>query len=167
MKKYLLLTALFLTTTAQADFWSNCTTYGGTIITANKYGTDANGNNLDKGGLCNDPNDPNLTNNCNGKKFCVSGNRLNWWSAFTWCESIGGQLASFEHMCPGTQALNGNACPNLTAVYNITKTYLWNSVKLPNGMILNVSPQTGITRNYFANESYDSKGSVFATCEEK
>ena len=106
MKKYLLLTALFLTTTAQADFWSNCTTYGGTIITANKYGDD-------KGGLCNDPNDPNLTNNCNGKKFCVGENKMNWWSAFTWCDAIGGKLASFDSTCPNTQTLEGVACPNM------------------------------------------------------
>ncbi|MBP5343808.1 MAG: hypothetical protein J6Y85_01870 [Alphaproteobacteria bacterium] len=113
MKKYLLLTALFLTTTAQADFWSNCTTYGGTIITANKYGDD-------KGGLCNDPNDPNLTNNCNGKRFCRGGNPMNWWSAFTWCEAIGGKLASFESMCPGTQALGNAVCPNLKVVLDTT-----------------------------------------------
>ncbi|MBP5344574.1 MAG: hypothetical protein J6Y85_05855 [Alphaproteobacteria bacterium] len=110
MKKYLLLTALVLATTAQADFWSNCTTYGGTIITANKYGDD-------KGGLCNDPNDTTKINNCNGKKFCVGGNKMNWWSAFTWCEAIGGKVASLTSMCPGATVIsdynNHSACPNL------------------------------------------------------
>ncbi|MBP5344535.1 MAG: hypothetical protein J6Y85_05640 [Alphaproteobacteria bacterium] len=109
MKKLSLIALILMTGVAQADFWSNCTTYGGTIITANKYGDD-------KGGLCNDPNDPNLTNNCNGKKFCVGENKMNWWSAFTWCEAIGGQLASFEHMCPGTQAIDNSPCPNLKGV---------------------------------------------------
>ena len=41
---------------------------------------------------------------------------MNWWSAFTWCESIGGQEANFLSLCPGTQALNNQpagACPNV------------------------------------------------------
>ena len=96
MKKYLLLTALVLATTAQADFWDNCTAYGGTIITANSYGND-------KGGDCNDPNDTTKTNNCNGMRFCMGSKGMNWWSAFTWCEAIGGKLASFSSACPGTQ----------------------------------------------------------------
>ena len=105
MKKYItLLTLILMTGVAHADFWSNCTTYGGTIITANSYGND-------KGGLCNDPNDPNLTNNCNGKKFCQGGKTMNWWSAFTWCESIGGKLASFESVCPGAKSVQ-DTCPN-------------------------------------------------------
>ena len=107
--KYLTLIALALAaTTAQADFWDNCTAYGGTIITANSYSND-------KGGLCNDPNNPELTNNCNGKQFCKSGKGMNWWSAFTWCEAIGGKLASFSSICPGIQTIPNKvtgACPN-------------------------------------------------------
>jgi hypothetical protein len=107
--KYLTLIALALAsaTSVQADFWDNCTAYGGTIITANSYGND-------KGGQCNDPSDPNLTKNCNGKRFCWGLGSQNWWSAYTWCESIGGRLASFESVCPGTQSgvSGGNICPN-------------------------------------------------------
>ena len=110
--RYLTLIALVLSaTTAQADFWDNCTAYGGTIITANSYGND-------KGGLCNDPSNPDLTNNCNGKRFCRGGNLMNWWSSFTWCESIGGQLASFENACPGTQPLSRITCANIKGVHN-------------------------------------------------
>ena len=109
MKKFgILLLSLCATTPAFADFATNCTNAGGTIITANSYGND-------KGGLCNDPSNPDLTKNCNGKSFCL-GHAMNWWSAFTWCESIGGKFASFSSMCPGTApAENGdsNACPNL------------------------------------------------------
>ena len=109
--KYLTLIILALVaSTAQTDFWDNCTAYGGTIITANSYGND-------KGGLCNDPNDTTLSNNCNGKKFCASGKTMNWWSAFTWCTSIGGQLTSFESACPGEQMRNdwsyAGICANL------------------------------------------------------
>ncbi|MBP5343669.1 MAG: hypothetical protein J6Y85_01130 [Alphaproteobacteria bacterium] len=111
MKKLSLIALILMTGVAQADFWSNCTTYGGTIITANKYGAD-------QGGLCNDPNDTNLTNNCNGQKFCLSGNIMNWWSAFTWCEAIGGKLASLTDLCPGAQRVASGTCANLKALVN-------------------------------------------------
>ena len=111
MKRYLLLTALALATTAQADFWDNCTAYDGTIITANSYGND-------KGGLCNDPNNPELTNNCNGKRFCLGSKLMNWWSAFTWCEAIGGKLADFINVCPGNQILDSGSCPNMKGISN-------------------------------------------------
>ena len=35
----------------------------------------------------------------NGKTFCVSDVNMNWWSAFTWCESQGMQLASMSDLC--------------------------------------------------------------------
>ena len=104
-----------MATSAQADFWDNCTAYGGTIITANSYGNDKSG------GLCNDPSNPELTNNCNGKRFCLNSNTTNWWSAFAWCESIGGRLASFESICPGVQTNPNNttgACPNAKGTGN-------------------------------------------------
>ena len=31
--------------------------------------------------------------------FCVSTFSMNWWSAFSWCESQGGHLASFQEIC--------------------------------------------------------------------
>ena len=167
MKKYLLLTALVLATTAQADFWSNCTTYGGTIITANKYGAD-------KGGYCNDPNDTNLTNNCNGKRFCIGGKKMNWWSAFTWCEAIGGKLASFTSMCPNTQAISSNTtdgeCPNLTKVAgNIwaMSSMGWDDshnlhINLSNGRLSKGAGSAATTRAYSGNTL-----AILPFCEEK
>ena len=116
MKKYLLAALILISQSAVADFATNCTNNGGTMITANSYGND-------KGGQCNDPNDSNLTNNCNGKRFCRSGKQMNWWSAFTWCEAIGGQQASFASMCPGTQTVDGASCSNLKGVI----THAWTS----------------------------------------
>ncbi|MBP5343966.1 MAG: hypothetical protein J6Y85_02705 [Alphaproteobacteria bacterium] len=145
------------------DFWANCTTYGGQIITANKYGADL-------GGLCNDPNDTNLTNNCNGKKFCLRANQKNscWWSAFTWCEAIGGKLASFASVCPNTQMIASNTCPNVTGI-GTSKRY-WTSagsgidaafdVNLSSGTII---PSGYNVRNYGAN----NLTSHYALCEEK
>jgi len=113
MKKFgILLLSLCIATPALADLWTNCTNAGGNIITANSYSND-------KGGLCNDPSDSTKTTNCNGKRFCMGGNKINWWSAFTWCESIGGKLASFEHVCPGVQTQPNNvagACPNAKGI---------------------------------------------------
>ena len=163
MKKYLLLTALvWVAGTAQADFWDNCTANGGTIITANSYGND-------KGGYCNDPNNTELTNNCNGKRFCRSGNAMNWWSSFTWCESIGGKLASFESMCPGVQIASQwkvyGACPNLTAVG--TSGRVWSSA----GFGSNGTAQVDITEGFpsvgtgSGNTRDDTR--FFAFCEEK
>ena len=115
MKKNFTLIALTLISgSVRADFWDNCTAYGGTIITANSYGNDKSG------GLCHDPNNPELTNNCNGMRFC-QGPTMNWWSSFTWCESIGGKLVSFEHLCPGTQTAGGQSCPNVKGISNASR----------------------------------------------
>ena len=115
MKKFgILVFCLCIASPAFADFWDNCTAFEGKIVSANSYGND-------KGGLCNDPNNPNLTNNCNGKQFCRSGNIMNWWTAFIWCEAIGGRLASFDSLCPGIQPLPNEvtgACPNIKGIDN-------------------------------------------------
>ena len=127
------LTCLLLSLPTQAKWGDNCTLNGGTIIKANEYGND-------KGGKCNDPNNADLTNNCNGMEFCVSNKTMNWWSAFTWCDSIGGKLASFEHLCPGTPARPNNvakACPNVTGISERGST--WTSTGWGTNFALNVA----------------------------
>ena len=60
----------------------------------------------------------------NGHVYCSSNNKMNWWSAATWCEAQGRHLASMEELCPDTgEGLNnawdgstGNKCANLTGV---------------------------------------------------
>ena len=156
--KYLTLIGLALAaTTAQADFWDNCTAYGGTIITANSYGND-------KGGLCNDPSNPDLTNNCNGKKFCIGGNGMNWWSAFTWCESIGGHLASFAHACPEISQVNNVICPNLKNVHNAT---LWTSSGYGSDNAVLIEKST-VHLDYFGRNAikHGGWGNTVALCEE-
>ena len=155
--KYLTLIGLALAaTTARADFWDNCTAYGGTIITANSYGND-------KGGLCNDPNDTTKTNNCNGKRFCASTRPMNWWSAFTWCESIGGQLASIESMCPGTQSAVPNTCPN---VKGISSHRGCSSSGLGTDWLLNVDFSSGSLQNNSGGKSFRNQTSFNPICEE-
>ena len=160
MKYLTLITLALMATTAQADFWDNCTAYGGTIITANSYGND-------KGGLCNDPNDSTKTNNCNGKRFCLrSGSpTTNWWSTFTWCEAIGGKLTSFESMCPGTQPINGHTCANVKGIYSRYKGSCSMGIDTTRTIAADLSSGTLTTWSGIGdrNSSYDRP----ALCEEK
>ena len=140
MKKFgILLLSLCIATPALADLWTNCTNNGGTMITANSYGND-------KGGYCNDSNDSSVTNNCNGKRFCVSGNAMNWWSTFTWCEAVGGHIVSFESACPNTQALYYTAagfCANLTGALNAG---VWGNILTASGVPYTFQPNGSISR---------------------
>ena len=153
--KYLTLIILALmATSAQADFWDNCTAYGGTIITANSYGND-------KGGLCNDPSNPDLTNNCNGKRFCQHhvGMGASWWSCFTWCESIGGKFASLDSLCPNSQTAPNVPCPNWK-----NKGGYWNytSMGWGNDKALIVKFGEGVTSTENRSTGYDRP----CVCEE-
>jgi len=158
MKKFgILLLSLCVVTPALADLATNCTNNGGTMITANSYGND-------QGGLCNNPSDSNLTNNCNGKRFCRSGNFMNWWSAFTWCEAIGAKLASFESVCAGvgTAALT---CPNLKGKSNKGTDWVQTSMGWGTTIAVTVSLQSGAIAKdtrYPRNSSND----YYAICEE-
>jgi len=158
MKKYLLVALILINQQAHADFWTNCTNNGGTIITANSYGND-------KGGFCNDPNNSDLTNNCNGKRFCRCGNTLNWWSGSVWCEAIGGRLASFSSMCPGTltsaDATQG-ACANLTNVFS-NGTMIFTDIRASKERALCVSPVSGSFRSLSC--TYNDRYAIF--CEAK
>lgn len=39
---------------------------------------------------------------CNGRRFCISNQTMNWWSAMAWCKANGMQLVSDTSICPGT-----------------------------------------------------------------
>ena len=82
-----------------------CEAAGGTVITRNVNGA------------------TNAPDTCNADKcpatiktFCMSSQKMNWWTAFNWCDSIGGSLASFGEMCPKVETAVNNttgACPGL------------------------------------------------------
>ena len=114
--------ALAISTHAMAE--KECV--GGTLVTANKYGT-VGGINQDKGGYCKaDGSD------CNGKTFCVSDGNMPWWSYFLWCQANGRTVAKVEDMCPGisnfTRDTHNGACANLTG---IPITYVWAPLQEP------------------------------------
>ena len=64
------------------------------------------------------------TQNCNnkggeivqsstGEIYCKSISTMNWWSAYAWCEAMGGHMPSMEEMCPGANLLRGAPCPSM------------------------------------------------------
>jgi len=159
----LLFLGLMITMPSFARWGTNCTNNGGTIIKANEYGND-------QGNLCNNPNDANSTNNCNGLEFCMSGQNMNWWSAFTWCESIGGVLARFDHLCPNTQMIKhgtqpgSGACPNLKGVG--PNAWGWSSTGIDNCQAFDVNVSTGAVANFRDNCWDVSRSSALrALCE--
>ena len=106
----------------------------------------------------------NIAATCNGKTFCKSNARMNWWSAHAWCESQGLKLANFSDMCPGVPqpsgATTGN-CPNLNGVAE--KGNVWSSLTSGSHYAIVVSLSSGtVSRNYREN---DCDGCNAALCE--
>ena len=106
----------FLGVSARA--YDECESVGGTEITRNVYGA------TNAPSSCTPEKCPATT-----KKFCKSGQTMNWWSAFNWCASIGGSLAKFTEMCPGVQTASNNvadACPALKGLGS--NQWVWSNV---------------------------------------
>ena len=40
-----------------------------------------------------------------GTKFCKSSSALNWWSAYAWCQAMGGYMPSIKELCPDVSEL--------------------------------------------------------------
>ena len=51
----------------------------------------------------------------NGQSYCLSRRVMNWWSAFSWCKGVGGELATIDDACPGT---GFDTCTNLASKIN-------------------------------------------------
>ena len=66
---------------------------------------------------------------CNEHTFCRSGNGMNWWSAFAWCESQGRKLADFATMCPGVAQTPSGNCPNLKGISGADR-WMWSSLAI-------------------------------------
>ena len=49
-----------------------------------------------------------------GHEYCISKAKVNWWSAFVWCQHQGRHLASLQEACDGWLGATGEAaCGNL------------------------------------------------------
>ena len=132
----------------QAMAYTSCV--GGTEITANAY-TDADAPDTCDADYCPSP----------AKSFCVSNNGMNWWSAFNWCKSNGGTLASFNSACPNTPVRINNtagACPALQGVG--PDKFYWTSMGsgTTNAFIVYLSSGT-------VNANYRHSPDRYALCE--
>lgn len=43
--------------------------------------------------------------------YCASSQMMNWWSAFSWCNAVGGKMFDITTECP--KAVNSAPCPQL------------------------------------------------------
>ena len=124
---------------------------GGTEITANVH-TDADAPDTCTADYCPSP----------AKSFCISNNGMNWWSAFNWCKSNGGTLASFNSACPNTPVRTNNtagACPALQGVG--ASNFYWTSMGSGTSNAFFVNLSSGAVFN----GSRNTNGSLCALCE--
>jgi len=156
MKKIIVfLMCVFAVTSVHAAFNANeCTASGGTVITRNVYGaTGAPTTCVRENGKDTCP--------ATTKTFCKSGRTMNWWTAFNWCASIGGSLASFSAMCPDVPTASNNvtgACPGLQGKGD---SWVWSSLGYGSNAAVFVDLSSGAV-NYYYRYNY---GSYFALCE--
>ena len=73
------------------------------------------------------------SNHCNGMSFCISPITMNWFSALIWCKSIGRNIVSFEHLCPGIPTGNGGV-GTCTNIYQQSAMVWWAWTSLPLGI---------------------------------
>ena len=54
----------------------------------------------------------------NGHEYCQSNSKMNWWSAYTWCQAQGRHLATMYEMCPDWDGSTGSKCANRNGSFN-------------------------------------------------
>ena len=103
---------------------------------------------------------------CNGTTFCKSDKTMNWWSAFTWCESQGRQLADLSVICPGVSQIPSNTsgvCPNFMGV---DSGWVWSSLALYPTSVAVVNLYNGSIFNlHYNGHTRASDNGYFALCE--
>ena len=115
MNRYLYLTVGLLLIPMGTAAYTSCV--GGTEITANAY-DDIGAPAECTTAMCPKP----------ARTFCKSNIPMNWWSAFNWCRSNGGTLASLAEACPGVATRNDEKCPALKGVSS--SQTVWTSIGL-------------------------------------
>ncbi len=61
----------------------------------------------------------------NGHEYCQSNREMNWWSAYTWCETQGRHLATIYEICPDWDGSTGEGkCANVSGSF---ATWFWSS----------------------------------------
>ena len=49
-----------------------------------------------------------------GTTFCKSTSSMNWWSAYSWCQAMGGYMPTVKEMCPNVASITRYAICGLT-----------------------------------------------------
>ena len=156
MKKYIGLVLIGLMISGNACAYTTCVAVGGTEISTTNRSADAQA-------VCNQ-----YPERCNNKTFCLSKEKMNWWTAQTWCKSIGGSLASAESVCPSTDLRSVdypsiNACPNM--VY-VAKFYgvgdAWTNAVSGSQQAFTVATNSSINSRLYA---FNRSARYFALCE--
>ena len=120
-----------LTPSMATEPTSTCEDHGGTLIKAH---------------VATDPGCS--ADTCNGHEFCLSDKNMNWWSAFTWCESQGRRLADFTTMCGNVSQSPSNTegdCPNLQGKGD---AWMWSSLAYSFNTALVVLPSGAVQYGY-------------------
>ena len=64
----------------------------------------------------------------NGHVYCLSNNAMNWWTAYTWCQTQGRHLVTMYEVCPTWDGAGSNC--NLSTF--ISDPYMWSATALGN-----------------------------------
>ena len=96
----------------------------------------------------------------NGTTFCKSDKGMNWWSAFTWCESQGRKLADFATMCPGVSQIAEGAAGQCSNLQNVGSFCVWSSLASGKGYAFSVCSDGAVYDNNRTVSNY-----VNALCE--
>ncbi|MBP5344468.1 MAG: hypothetical protein J6Y85_05305 [Alphaproteobacteria bacterium] len=146
MKKYSLILgiSLMLSQTALAETtieWTQagCQSVGGTWITAK-----------------------------NGTNFCRGPVQTNWFNALIFCKSIGHNLVSFEHLCPGISVAPNSAKGACANANNIGNVWVWTGMPWSTNQALHVDLSNGRVYADYGAGSGATRNTVafYALCEE-
>jgi len=97
----------------------------------------------------------------NGKRYCLSNIRMNWYSAFSWCEAAGGHLASLNEACQyNGAAVVGEACSNKPNIFSVDYAWLSSVQSNNSAKVL----QNWQNNNVFLNSHGFSSNMDFALC---
>ena len=82
----------------------------------------------------------------NGQSYCISRRQVNWWSAFSWCKSVGGELVNIDDACPDT---GFDTCANIAGKQTKVTGSAWLATPSNSNSAYIVSASTGyINVNY-------------------
>ena len=81
----------------------------------------------------------------NGQSYCISRRQMNWWSAFSWCKGVGGELATIDDACPGT---GFDKCTNIVGKQSKVRNWTWLATPSSSEAAYVVAAGTGNVDNY-------------------